>query len=261
MAARAMWKGNLRIDGISVPVRMFSAVEDKGIHFRLLHERDRVPVKQHMVHSGTGDVVPSDRIRRGYEVEPGLFVILNDDELAELEPEPDRDIEILSFVERERVSSAWYDRPYWLGPDGSNDDYFAFSAALESEGRIGIARWTMRKQRYIGALSQQGPWLVLSTLRHLGEVVPRSELGAAPKASIDAAEAKLAQQLVSVLEDDLDLSAYHDEHRERVMQLIEAKAAGKRPRLSKPKRKRETVSLAESLARSIASAKKEKRVA
>lgn len=256
MSARTMWKGCIDVAGIEVPVRLYAAVQDRGIHFRLLHEKDRTPVEQRMVHADTGEVVAREHTRRGVEVEDGVFAIVRDEELASLEPPPSRAIEVLAFVAPERVSAAWYDRPYWVGPDGADDDYFALAETIEHEGRIGIARWTMRKQRYVGALSSDGGWLRLSTLRHLGEVVSRDALGPAPAVSIDPLEAQLADQLVSTLEEpSLDLARFRDEHRDRVMELIEAKAEGKKVRLEKPKAKAEVVSLADSLRQSLEAAR------
>ena len=86
--ARAIWKGVIQVGKEEVPVKLYTAVEDRSVHFRLLHEKDLVPVKQHMVHPESGDVVESDEMRRGHEVEPGVFVVLEPGELAEAEPEP-----------------------------------------------------------------------------------------------------------------------------------------------------------------------------
>jgi DNA end-binding protein Ku len=250
-----MWKGCVRLAGEEVPVRLYSAVQDRHVRFRLLHATDHAPVEQRMVHPDTGEVVPREAIRRGVELEDGVFVILEDEELASIEPAPSRAIEVLAFVAPERVSAAWYDRPYWLGPDGADDAYAALAEAIAREGRVGIARWTMRKREYVGALTTEGGALRLSTLRHLGEVVSRDALGPAPEVTIDPLEEQLAEQLVSTLEEPgLDLSAFRDEHRERVMELVEAKAEGKTPKLERPKPKPATASLIDSLRESVEAA-------
>lgn len=245
----------MKLGDVEVPVRLYTAVEDRGVHFRLLHATDHVPVVQRMVHPETGEEVPRERTRRGVEMEDGRFVVLDDDELAALDPPPDRAIEMLAFVEPERIAAPWYDRPYWVGPDGADGDYAALVLALTKRGRLGIARWTMRKRRYVGALRAQGPWLMLFTLHHLGEVVSRDAIGPAPKVEIDEREAQLAEQLLSVLAvDELDLSQYRDEHRERVMALIEAKARGEKPTLAAPARKPAARSLEEALRESVEAA-------
>ncbi|MCZ7679308.1 MAG: hypothetical protein M5U28_11335 [Sandaracinaceae bacterium] len=260
MAARTIWKGVIRVgDSVEVPVRLYSAVQDRSVRFRLLHATDHTPVKQRMVHGESGE--PVAEAHKGLEVEEGRFVVLTPEDLASVEPPSDRSIELVAVVARERVDAPWFDRPYRLGPDGSEDDYFALAAALAEEDRLAIARWTMRKRDYVGALYADGPWLTVSTLHRLGEVISRDALGPSPRVSVDPMEARLADQLVEALSvDRLDLGEFRDEHRERVLELIEAKAAGKELALRPPVRKAEVVSLADSLRASLAAAK-ERRVA
>lgn len=225
--ARAIWKGVLQLGAVEVPVKLYSAVEDRGVHFRLLNARKLEPVKQRMVSPDTGKPVVADEVRKGYEVEPGTFVLLEEDELAALAPEPSRDIEVAHFVPRAAVPHAWFDRPYYLGPDGADGDYFALARALQAEDHIGIARWVMRQQDYAGAVLPHGDFLMLVTLRHAGEVVPASALPSPAGRKPDERELRMASQLVEALEGDFDPSAFRDEYRERVRELIAAKAAGK----------------------------------
>jgi len=96
--ARAMWKGVITFDDVSVPVKLYSAVKQQGVHFRLLHEKDLEPVRQEMVNPETGEVVPYEEVHRAFETESGDFVLLDEEELDELEPEASRDIEITRFV-------------------------------------------------------------------------------------------------------------------------------------------------------------------
>src|SRR5215510_9386541 len=118
MPARAIWKGQIKLNSVKLPVRLYSAVQDRTVRFHILEERTKMRVKQHMVDQQTGEEVPRDEIEKSYEVEPGVFVILSNDELSKLDPEPSRDIEILNFVAETKISGQLYDRPYYLGPDG-----------------------------------------------------------------------------------------------------------------------------------------------
>ncbi|MGH7475620.1 MAG: Ku protein [Longimicrobiales bacterium] len=256
--ARAIWKAVVRVGSEAVPVKLYSAVQDRGIHFRLLHEKDLEPVKQRMVNSITGEEVPRERIRKGYEAEPGVFVILEDEELAELEPAPSRDVEITRFVDPIHIDHQWYDRPYYLGPDGDDTAYAALVKALAAESTEGVARWTMRKKRYIGALRADGEHLALITLRHTQEVVPAAALEPPGGRALDEREVAMARQLVGALEADFDPSEYHDEYRERVLALIEAKAQGRALELQRPRRRKAQKSLADALEASLRSARKEK---
>ncbi len=227
MSARPLWKGVLRFSDARVPVSLYSCLEDQRVHFHLLHNRDQVPVRQHMVNPVTRREVVTADIRRGYPVDSGTLVVLRPEELAELEPEASREIEITRFVAPEAISSPWYSRPYHLGPDGDTEAYFALAEALRREHRVGIARWVMRKRRYVGALGSDGQHLALITLRHAGEVVAASELPAPAGRALDRRELALAEQLVSALAGDFDPTVFHDEYRERVHELVQAKAQGR----------------------------------
>ena len=171
MAARAIWKGEIPLGRQHVGVKFFSAVEDRSVHFHLLHEKDQAPVEQHIVRKDTGEDVPKEDMRKAFSVGPNTAVILQPDELEELVPPESREIELLRFVPSSAVGDQWYERPYYLGPDGNEDHYFGFAEALSRKDVIGIARWTMRKKRYIGAVSAVDGYLVMTTLRRAGESV------------------------------------------------------------------------------------------
>lgn len=255
MAARAIWKARIRFGDVDVPVKLYSAVQDRGVHFRLLDAKRLEPVKQQMVDPETEKVVEPGEIRRAVEVGEGELVVLGEEERAELEPEPSRDIEVVRFVPPEEITHAWYDRPYLLGPDGDDGGYFALAEALEREGREGVARWTMRKMEYVGALRAEGGYLMLITLRHAGEVVRASTLPAPAGRELDAREVAMAKQLVGAMEDELDFAAFRDEYRERVLELVEAKAAGKVVRFPKPPKRARESDLAGVLEASLAASK------
>jgi DNA end-binding protein Ku len=253
--ARAIWKGVIRFGGHSVPVKLYSAVQDRSVSFRLLDAKRKEPVKQQMVDPQSGKVVDSSEVRRAYETDEGL-VVLSDEDLAQLEPEPSRDIEIERFVPPEQITHQWYDRPYYLGPDESEASYFALAEALRRKELEGVARWVMRKKDYVGALRVEGDYLMLITLRHAGEVVPASALTPPAGRDLDQRELQMARQLIAAMEDDLDLAAYRDEYRERVLELVQAKEAGKVVEFPKAPRKEREKSLADVLERSLAAAAK-----
>lgn len=254
---RAIWKGTIHIDKLSVPVKLYSAVEDRTVHFRLLHQKDLVPVTQKMIHPGSDEEVPREDVRRGYEIEPGTFVVLDETELENLEPEPSRDIEVTGFIDPDLLDHRWYERPYFLGPDGSESSYRALHDALEKEGREGVVRWTMRKKAYVGALRVRNGGLVLVTLRHAGEVVSTEELPRPEGRPLDKKETSMARSLVDALSAEFDPSEWHDQYRKRVMELIEAKAEGGEVKLRKFKpRKTEDEGLTDALEASLKELKK-----
>jgi DNA end-binding protein Ku len=256
MGARAIWKAHVRFGATDVPVKLYSAVQDRTVHFRLLDAKRKEPIKQHMVDPDTGDVVDSADVRRAFESEEGRLVILDAEELAEVTPEPSREIEITRFVPVGEISHQWYDRPYFLGPDEEDAAYFALAEALRKREVEGVARWTMRNKEYVGALREEDGYLMLITLRHAGEVVPASALSPPTGRELDDREVAMAVQLVGMMEDEFDPAAYHDEYRERVLELVEAKASGKVVKFPKVAAKTEETSLADVLAASVAAAGK-----
>ncbi|HSB09954.1 MAG TPA: Ku protein [Blastocatellia bacterium] len=261
MAARSIWKAELKLGGTRIPVNLYSAVIDRTVHFNILEEKTKSRVKQHMVDPSTGEEVPSEAIRKGYEVEPGTFVILTDEELESLEPDPSREIEITHFVPSTRIEPEWYERPYYLGPDGNTSAYFALAEALNKQHREGVARWIMRKKEYIGALRAEGDYLLLVTMRHAEEVVSIEDLPTPAGREPDKKELGMATQLVEALAGEFDPSEFKDEYRERLMEFVESKARGKTTRLHALKAKRAPTSLTSALERSLKALKKEKAAA
>jgi DNA end-binding protein Ku len=255
-----MWKGTLRAGKIGVAVKLYAAVEDRDVHFHLLHDEDEARVHQKMVNPKTGQPREDGAVKKGYEVKPGTFVLLSPDELKTIEPKPSRDVEVLAVVPRSAIEPAYYDRPYFLGPDGNQDEYFALAAVLRQKERIGIARWVMRGREHYGALRPEGDHLLLVTLRSYAEVVQAPRVQASDRAA-DSRELAMAEQLVSALEGKFEPKDFEDEHRKRVLDFVTAKAKGKKPKLHALPAKRATSSLSTALAKSLEHVKKERKSA
>jgi DNA end-binding protein Ku len=255
MAARAIWRAVLRVGSASVPVKLYAAVQDRTVHFDLLEARTLARIKQQMTDPGTGEEVPTAAVRKGYEVEPGTFVVLSDAELASLDPEPSREIRISRFLPIGQINHQWYERPYYLGPDGDEVAYFALAGALGSREREGLAHWVMRKRQCHGALRVHDGRLVLIALRNVEEVLAAGELPAVRGRPLDPKELELARQLVATLEGEFRPGDFRDEYRARVQELVAAKARHERPRLRPVKTRRPPRSLLDTLARSVESAR------
>jgi DNA end-binding protein Ku len=248
--ARAMWKGVLRLGDASVRIKLYSAIEDRDIRFRLLHAADLVPVTQAMVHPRTNEVVPHDQAQRGYATPEGL-VIVHPDELTALTPPESRDVAFTRFVPVGAIDPQWYDRPYYVGPDDDDAAYNALTVALRRSSVEGVAHWVMRKKAYVGALRVYAGVLVLVSLRRSGEVVSVGSLDTLAGPVLDKKELAMAQQLMAMLEEDFDPNAYRDEYRDRVHALIDSKARGQKPKLGLVKSKRRTGNLKAALAASL----------
>jgi DNA end-binding protein Ku len=257
MAARAIWKGSLVLGKHEVPVKMYSAVQDQAVHFHLLHDKDLTPVEQRIVRKDNGREVPKEQQRKAYPLDDQRAVILAPEELEQLEPESDRAIHLLRFVPRDALGDQWLDRPYYLGPDEKGDaDYFALATALAGKERIGIARWVMRDKRYVGALAVgDDGYLRMTTLRRSEQVLEIPAIRPDKARTPSDAEVKLAEQLVDSITGPFAPDEWQNEYRERLHQLIEAKAKGAKLKLVAARPKEATTDLAESLRASLAHAK------
>jgi DNA end-binding protein Ku len=261
MAARAIWKGVVKVGTQSLPVKLYSAVvQERSVHFRLLHKTDHQPVKQQLVSAETDEVVEYATVRKGFPLERGRMVLLEKEELESLEPEDSRDIEITRFVNPADLDHRLYERPYFLGPDGNTKAYFAVVAALEKKKKEGIARWVMRDKEYVGALRVENGYLMLITLRRADEIIAADALQPPGGRALEQREVKMAEQLIEALHGAFDPSKYRDQYRARVLDLVETKAAGRKPKVVafRPKKQKED-QLADALQASLAGMKTSKK--
>jgi DNA end-binding protein Ku len=256
MAARAIWKGVVQFGTLSVPVKLYSAVTDRTVHFRLLHKTDHQPVKQQLVSSGSGDTADYKEVRKAFPLNRGRLVVLEREELEKLTPKESRDIDVTRFVDPKDVDPRWYERAYYLGPDGNTKAYFAAAEALARKKREGIARWVMRGKEYVGALREEDGYLTLITLRHADEMIAEDALDAPGGRPLQKREIEMAQHLVNALHGEFDPTAYRDEYRARVMELVEAKSRGHKPKVHKFRPKKPTDELTDALAASLAGIRK-----
>lgn len=259
MSARAIWKGVIELGAVSVPVKLYSAIENKGVSFRLLHREDGVPVRQALVNPRTKEVVEYAESERGFVTDKGELVALDDEELEELEPEPSRSIEITRFVPAGTIEYRWYQRPYYLGPDGDEDAYFTLTAALGREEREGVARWVMRDKEYVGALRLHHGYPMLVTLRHAEEILPLEDLGPETNEDLDDKQLKMARQLIEMLADDFEPENYVDEYRESVLELVDKKKRGATIETVEPRKKKAPKDLTAALEKSLKAGAKQER--
>jgi len=256
MSIRAMWKGVIHFDSVRVPVKLYGAVEDRNVHFRLLHRQDLEPVHQHLINPETDEVVPRENTARAYITESGDRVLLNASELEVLEPEPSRDIEILGFLPLHVIDHRWYNRPYYLGPDEDSAEFFALAEAMEGMQVEGLARWVMRNKSHVGALQLYQGYPMLMSLHHAEEVVPVEALKPPEGPALDKRELGLARQLIEMLEAEFQPQEYHDEFRDRVLEMLAAKAKGKQVRKRAPEQREQKMDISHALEASIQQVRK-----
>lgn len=253
MAARAIWTGVVQFAGLALPVKLYTAVDDRPLSFRLLSARTGEGVRQRMVDPESNQVVATEDQRMAFEIEPGRFVVLDEEERQSARPQPSRSIEIVRFLPRDQIDHRWYERPYYLGPNhGAEDDYFALAAALGQKGEAGVARWVMRSKAYSGSLHEREGYLMLVTLHPAEEVVRAGQLEAPSSEPLSEREVSLAQQIVEAYRGELELDKYRDEYRHAVEQLIATKAKGAKVEIRAVRKKRTSRSLVDALEASLA---------
>jgi DNA end-binding protein Ku len=235
---------------------MYAGVEDKSIHFRLLHATDHAPVEQRIVRKSNDEPVPKSEWRKAFPLDDEDAVILQPDEIDAIEPAAARDITLCRFVPLSAVSHQWYERPYYLGPDDDAKAYFALAQAMTASELVGVARWAMRSKRYVGGLRAVDGYLALITFRRSDQIIAGARTAETPQTNDK--ELQLAQQLIAHVAGDFDPGQWKNEYRERVRALIEAKARGKKIAAKSPRRKAVRGGLSEQLRRSLASLKERK---
>jgi len=224
-------------------VKLFSAIEDRTVHFRELHAKDGAPIEHRRVSSKTGREVPSERIVKGYETSRGRWVLLTDDEIKAIEAPARKAIEIEDFVPAEQVDPVFYDRAYHLGVgDDGREPYAVLHAALKKTGRVGIGRVVLRgREQLVAVRAGADNLLEMSTMRYADELVEAKELEiAAPQRKPSEREVKMAAQLTKGLHQRFKPEQYEDEYRRRVLDYLERKAKGEEVELEEAEEPEET---------------------
>jgi len=226
---RAIWTGAISFGLVNVPVKLYSAVQRKTVRFNQLDSEGNVRIQQKRVNPVSGDEVPYERLVKGYEIAPGSYVVVEPEELEALEPRRTKTIDILDFVDLEEIDPIFYDHPYYLAPGaGGSKPYKLLLEAMRETSRVAIGTVVIRQKQAIVALRPAGDVLQMATLLYADEVVPTDRLDDLPDEDVEIGERELAiaKQLVESLAAEWDPARYKDEYREKVMQLIESKAAG-----------------------------------
>src|SRR6266550_3484258 len=227
-SARPIWSGSISFGLVTIPVRLYTAVREKRLHFRTLHDQDKVPLKQKMYCPSDGKEVHPEHMIKGYEIEKDRFVIIDQEELEAAAPKRTKAIEIQDFVELEEIDPLFFDRPYYVAPAPEGvKPYKLLVEAMEKTGKVGIAKVVMWNKEYLAAVRPLEGGLVLETMHFNDELIPAERVaGHELKTKVDDRELKMAQQLIDALSGKFKPEKYHDEYREEVMAIIERKAAG-----------------------------------
>jgi DNA end-binding protein Ku len=229
MAARATWKGYLKISLVNIPIKVFPATESSGsISFNQLHAECQTRIQQKKWCPRCEREVPNTEIVKGFEFEKGRYVVMSEGDLEQVRPESTRVIDLVQFADAASLDPMYVDRTYYLAPDGgiAADAFAVMRDGMQ--GKVGIGKLALYGREYLVAVRPFQRGIVMHTLHHAAEmrgIDSVDELNAVPE-KVKPEEMKLARQVIQTFEQPLDLANYKDEYREGLQRIIDAKIAG-----------------------------------
>lgn len=224
---RSIWKGSVAFGLVNVPVRLYSATEDRDVKFHQVHGKDGGKIRYQRICELDGEVVPFAEIEKAYNSEDGQTIVLSAEDFASLPSEEDREIAVQSFVPTEQVDALMYDKAYYLEPAGkSAKPYQLLLETLEKTDRLAIVSFALRQKTRLAALRVRDGILVLQTLLWPDEVREAEFPSLDEPAKLSPAEKKMATMLVDSFADDFHPENFTDSYRAELQQLIDAKLEG-----------------------------------
>jgi DNA end-binding protein Ku len=253
--ARAIWSGPITFGLVNVPVRMYSAIDEKQIHFNLVHEKDDSPIGYEKVCKKEGKPVPDKEIAKGYEVDDGKYVYLEDEDFEAAEERGYKAIDITDFVPYDDIDPIYFERTYYLGPqDGAEKVYALLVKAMDRSGLAGIAKYVMRSKEHLGCLRIRDGVITLEKMFFADEIRPAEDI--APKnVSVPKEQLEMASDLIDRFSGKFDIEKYEDRYRRRLLKIIRDKQKGKEVHRAKPPEEAEVPDLMAALRESLEAAR------
>jgi DNA end-binding protein Ku len=252
--ARALWKGSISFGLVNIPIELHTAVRNHRPKFRMLHAKDKSPVKFERVCIRDGHPVAWEDLVKGYEYAKGHFVVLSKEDFQAAAVEKTRTVDIIDFVKAEEIDDRFFETPYYLVPtNGGERAYALLRAAIHESGRIGIAKFILRDAQHLAAVEVIKDAIVLSVMRFADELVDVKQFDLPGDGGIRKNELDMAKALVNSLAAEWNPGKYTDEYRENLLRIIKAKVKGKKVDLepAAEPRQAEVVDLMERLRRSL----------
>lgn len=225
-----MWMGTLTFGLVSVPVKLYSAVVSRSVHFHQLHAHDHARIYMKRVCPVEDEEVPYSEIVKGFEIAPERYVVIEPDELAALEPAFTRTIDIEDFVELEDIDPIYFDQPYLVVPNkGGARSYRLLLEAMQDSGKVAVARIVLRSRERLVAIRPREGALLMTTMNFGDEIrspLALRELEEVENVPLGERELSVARRLVDSIAEPFDITKYHDTYREALMDLIDRKASG-----------------------------------
>ncbi len=227
---RSIWTGAISFGLVTVPVKLYSAVQRKTVRFHQLNAKTGVRIQQRRIDPTTGEEVPYEDLVKGYELTPDRYVVVEPDELEALDPKKTKTIDIEDFVDLDEIDPIYYDHPYYLAPgQGGAKPYRLLVEAMRDAGKVAIARVVIRSKEQLVAIRPIDDVLAMATMVFADEVVDATRLDEVPAADeieTTGREVDMARQLIDSLAGPFEPDKYRDTYRDEVLQLVERKAQG-----------------------------------
>src|SRR6266542_5216170 len=254
---RSIWSGTISFGLVSVSVRMFTATESKELRFHFLHKKDLTPIAYEKVRRDDREPVDPDEIVRGFEIEKGRYVPLEDADLDRLDIELTHSIDICDFASLEEIDPVYFRKAYYLLPDqGAEKPYRLLVRALDETGKVGIAKVVIRNKQHLACLRTYDGVLLLETMYYADEVRKPEKIDG--KAQLRKPEVEMAKSLVENLSESFDPEKYDDTYRKELLGLLRAKAKGKPLPEPEQEEQGEVVDLMAALRESVEKTKSQK---
>jgi DNA end-binding protein Ku len=257
--AHAIWSGSINFGLVTIPVKLFTAVKTDDLSFNLLHKKDEGRIKYERICSVDGKPVPWDEIVKGFEYEKGEYVVLTDEDFARVNPEATQSVDILEFVELDKISPMFFDKPYYLEPTKQGRHAYALlREALADSNRVAIARVVIRTKEYIAAVKPIDGALVLELMHWASEIVSADTLEIPGREKLPEKEMQMARMLIDTMSvDEFEAEKFTNKYHDELLTMIEARAQGKElPKAKKAPTRAKVVNLMDVLAQSLEESKK-----
>jgi DNA end-binding protein Ku len=231
LMARPIWKGNISFGLVNIPITLYTAEQKSELHFKLLDKRTSSEIRYERVNEETKQEVPWDQIVKGYEYDPGRYVVVTEEDFRKAAVEATQTIEITDFVDLASIGYAYFEKPYYVVPGKKAEKgYVLLREVLKRTSKVAIAQVVIRSRQYLSALIPQGNALVLNILRYHHELRDSAEFnfpagGLSEDYKVSEKEMEIAKMLVDSMSTDWDPARYHDKYRDALMEWIEKKAA------------------------------------
>jgi DNA end-binding protein Ku len=227
VAVTGIWSGTISFSLVAIPVQLVRAVQPPRVSFRLLHSKDYSPLARKMFCPADETMVPPEEIIRGYEIGPGKYILITDEELDSVSPDRSRTIEIIEFIDLMEIDPLYFDQPYYLVPaKGGEKAYRLLVEVMARTNKAGLAKFVLRDREYLVAVKSLGEALALITLHYHDEILSEEDLEPA-EAKSEAAEKSRLQKSIEKMMADFHPERYADQRRDRIMALLKQKGKEK----------------------------------